>query len=170
MLHVVLPGVPSIYCPLFFLSSSTSNPATNFKTCSCLFGRKGTLGSGSPLQLHWTLPAPLCYVPPHSAPILSSDTSPPSASPNLQWVSFGWLPPARLLHSQLCADAADSVCTCCEVSSAPRSWLLSVLGTGSPCQDTKQNKALCHLWLSFLSLLLSQKMSLVNSASFCKYT
>lgn len=38
---------------------------------------------------------------------------------NCKEVSFGWLPPARFLRSQLCADAADSVPPCCEVSSAP---------------------------------------------------
>lgn len=37
-------------------------------------------------------------------------------------------------------------------------------------ENRKQNKALCHPWLSFLTLLPCQKLSLVNSVSFCKST
>lgn len=84
-------------------------------------------------------------------------------------VKFRWLPLARFPSGQFCADAIDSVHPCSEVSSPPQSWLLSTLGTGPPFWEcgAKQSPLLPP---SFWTLLLSQKMWLVNSVSFCKHT
>lgn len=154
--HGVCSALSSTYSLFTFLRSRMLNPTANSichltEAHSTPWQKKGwwkwqpsadplrSTGLGPSLQhTH----AAQCYQPQSSA------------SQKLQWIRSGRLPPARFLCSQICARAADSLHTSCEISSAPWSWLSLCLAQALPVENTKQNKVLWHPWLSFLTLLL----------------